>query len=130
MSDSDSSDVEWQPPTLELDSSDVEWEPPKPKLRRDLGRESIDSMAATHAEDRLESKRTFKQLQFGSNLPNVRLAQSLWVQRFEDFRKTTLKQDVNKPFNGEDLFRFISVIVGKSSASITRSPTRTDTAYL
>lgn len=98
----------------DFNSSDVEFAPASPKLPTHLGKKSIEKIIEDAGEDRLTSKRTAKQLAFGHGAIGTRLMQSLWVQRFEAFRKHTLKKGSDNPFSGDDLLRFFDSIIRKS----------------
>jgi hypothetical protein len=98
---------------LILNSSDLEFEAPAiDKRNPTAGQASIDAIIANAASDRITSKKTAKQLQFGRGAPGTRDHETLWVRRFEAFREHALKQDITVPFTGEDLLRFFDSIIG------------------
>lgn len=94
-------------------SSDVEFEPAPTKSKGPRGQASIARIIEEADTDRLSSKRTVKQLQFGHGSPGTRANQDLWIQRFNTFRQVTLKQSLAQPFTGDDVIRFFDVIIGK-----------------
>lgn len=49
------------------------------------GLASIAQIVADAEDDRISSKKTVKQLEFGSGAPSTRLAQELWIGRFNAF---------------------------------------------
>lgn len=95
-------------------SSDLEFEPPPSKTSgRDPGQASIAQIIQNASNDRLTTKRTVKQLQFGCGAPGTRVQQELWVNRFNAFQEFTLKKPLTEPFNGDDLLRFFDSVTGK-----------------
>lgn len=54
-----------------------------------------------------------KQLTFQHGPTVSRVAQTLWIRRLETWREA-VGQDVRKPFTGDDLIRFMDVIIRKS----------------
>ncbi|MCJ1264769.1 hypothetical protein MMC22_004644 [Lobaria immixta] len=75
----------------------------------------------------ISSKKTVKQLEFGSGAPSTRLAQELWIGRFNAFRQFTLKQSLDKPFGGDDLVRFFDAMLYKIRPHISGKPAPSDT---
>ena len=63
--------------------------------------------------DRITSKRTIKQLQFGHGAPKTPESQSLRVIRFNAFRQHILKQSLKTPFTRDELVRFFDAIIRK-----------------
>ena len=99
-----------------LHSSDIEFEPdPSKASSKTPGLASIAQIVADAEDDRNSSKKTVKQLEFGSGAPSTRLAQELWIGRFNAFRQFTLKQSLDKPFGGDDLVRFFDAMLDKLS---------------
>lgn len=97
----------------DFNSSDIEFEDESPVLTDRLyGQASIDKMIASAQEDRLSSKKSFKQLKFNAKAPGTQATQSLWVRRFEAFREHVLHQSNSTPFTGQDLVRFFDTIIG------------------
>lgn len=96
-----------------MDSSDVEFEAPMPKLNKNAGQASIARLVQDAEQDRLTSKKTVKQLTFGSGAKTTQYQQSLWVNRFEVFREHTLKQPLDKPFEPDEVIRFLDAILGE-----------------
>lgn len=96
-------------------SSDVEYEPAVSKRKEFefAGKASIDRMVEDAPKDRVTSKRTVKQLEFGRGAIGTRYQQALWVNRFEHFRKDTLKQSLDVPFTCDDMLRFLDSILGE-----------------
>ncbi|KAF2172029.1 hypothetical protein M409DRAFT_50624 [Zasmidium cellare ATCC 36951] len=103
-----------------FDSSDVEYEAPVPKLNKSAGQASIARLVQDGENDRLTSKKTVKQLTFGSGAKTTRYQQALWVNRFEVFREHTLKQALDKPFKADDLIRFLDTILSKKKLKLRR----------
>ena len=97
---------------MDFNSSDVEFSPVKSK-RRNVGQQSIEDIIRDATQDRLESKKTYKQLEFGFGAPGTREKQDLWIQRFEAYREHTLGHDLASPFDGESIARFFDSIMGK-----------------
>lgn len=105
----------------EFNSSDVEFGSPENDKRSYLiGQDSIDSIIENSARNRLASKKTVKQLQFGHGAPGTREKQDLWVRRFNSYRQHTLRQDPSVPFTGEDLIRFFDSIISKNESILAR----------
>ena len=90
--------------------------PPQKRLK--LGQRSIHEIIENASADRLSTKIVSKQLQFGYGAPSTRRHQDLWVERVSAFLINTLKKSLDKPFNGEDLIRFFSCIIGKLRSNI------------
>ncbi|KAK4499653.1 hypothetical protein PRZ48_010171 [Zasmidium cellare] len=80
---------------------------------RRIGQKSIEKILENAADNRLSSKKTVKQMKFGNGAAGTRIAQTLWVKRFETYREHTLKQDIKKPFSGDDLIRFFTSMIDK-----------------
>ncbi|KAK3617227.1 hypothetical protein LTR56_025441 [Elasticomyces elasticus] len=99
-------------------SSDWEFAPAAPKLRPNLGQSSIDRIIRDATEDRRSSKQVVKQLEFGSGAQSTRDKQSLWLTRFNAFRKETLKQALDAPFKMDDILRFFESVLNKSKLKI------------
>src|ERR1700760_684659 len=98
----------------EFNSSDLEFEPAQTKRAKNRsGQASIDLIVEFAARDRVLSKKTVKQLEFGYGAPMTREHQSLWIERFNAFRTHTLNQSLEQPFTGNDLIRFFDTIIGK-----------------
>ena len=97
-------------------SSDLEFDAPPPRPR--LGQASIDKIIESAEADRISSKRTAKQLQFGSGAPRTILTQRHWADRFDEFRHTTVQHNDWTVFQSKDLVRFFDVIVGVYLTSI------------
>lgn len=103
-----------------FNSSDVEFEVPSvSKQAAYRGQASIDQLVKHAQSDRLTSKRTVKQLQFGHGAPGTRAKQSLWIRRFNAFRQHTLKQSLDTPFTGDDMLRFFDAIIGTFSCALS-----------
>ena len=95
-----------------LYSSEVEFEPAVLDDENPwAGQKSIDKLLLNADRDRLKSKQFVKQLKFGYGVPTTRYDQSLWVRRFEGYRKDTLKHDLSSPFKGEHLLRFLDSVL-------------------
>jgi len=94
----------------DFNSSDLEFETPQTE-RRTRGQESIDRMIERASEFRISSKRTVKQLQYGSGVPSVREQEDRWIARFESFRRDVLGQVLTTPFTSADLIRFLDIII-------------------
>ncbi|KAL8833615.1 MAG: hypothetical protein Q9176_007909 [Flavoplaca citrina] len=77
-----------------------------------IGQQSLDRLVEGAAEDRIASKRTVKLLSQYYGAPGTRENQALWSNRFNTFRKETLKQDLSRPLTADDLIRFLDVIIG------------------
>lgn len=75
----------------EIDSSVMEFEQegPPAKKRKPAGAAGIMRIMASSTVDRLSSKRTVKELEYGRGAPGTRAAQHLWVGRFNAFREHT-----------------------------------------
>lgn len=67
--------------------------------------------------DRISSKRTVKQLEFGHGAPGTGALQELWVERFNAFRQHALKKSLDEPFCGDDVLRFFDSIISKMRPS-------------
>ena len=101
-----------------LNSSDFEFDEPIQKRPNTFpGQQSIQQIVERAQEDRYKSKRTAKQMQYGTGAPGTRYLQSLWAARFEAFRKNVLNQDIETGFSGDDLIRFFDSILGVWSLS-------------
>ena len=74
---------------------------------------SVEPLIGDAETDRITSKRTIKQLQFGHGAPKTQESQSLRATRFNAFRQHTLKQSLKTPFTGYDLVRFFDAIIRK-----------------
>jgi hypothetical protein len=99
----------------DFNSSEVEFEPRAvdPRYLR-AGQKSIDAIIAGATADRLSTKRTVQQLQFGTTgAPGTRYLQNLWVNRFNAFRQESLRQNTTTLFTGDDLIRFFDAIISK-----------------
>ena len=106
-----------------LNSSDMEFEPePSKRSNRHPGQASIDQIIQAASEDRLTSKRTAKQLEFGRGAPGTRAKQELWVARFNAYRQYTLKKSLSEPFTGDDVLRFFDSIINKIRPSFRDKP--------
>ncbi|KAK5721898.1 hypothetical protein LTR15_006491 [Elasticomyces elasticus] len=99
-------------------SSDWEFAPAAPKLRPNLGQNSIDRIIRDATEDRRSSKQVVKQLEFGFGAQSTRDKQSLWLTRFNAFRQQTLKQALDAPFKMDDILRFFESVLNKSKLKI------------
>lgn len=107
----------------DFNSSDIEFDDESAVLTDRLyGQASIDKMIATAQEDRLSSKKSFKQLKLNAAAPGTRYSQSLWVRRFEAFRENVLHQPNSTPFTGQDLVRFFETIIGACPDPQTTRP--------
>jgi hypothetical protein len=93
MGSADSSD-EWRPGADDPDSdlSDLEIAAPPARRVSTLGQASMNSMAATAAEDRALTKKNQKERTFKSLVPSTDRQYLLWSSRFDWFRVNTLKQ--------------------------------------
>jgi len=99
--------------TEDFNSSDMEMgAPPVRKQAAFHGQASIDEILKHAESDRLTSKVTVKQLQWGHGAPGTQRSQALWLNRFNAFRRHTLKQSLTTPFTGDDLLRFFDSIIG------------------
>ena len=107
---------------LDFNSSDIEFEPAPTKGYSNLGNRSIKDIIAHAAEDRISSKKSLKALQFGSGAPGTILTAYRWVERLNAFRQSTLHQNIDRPFTGDDLIRFFDSIIGKLKPSIKTKP--------
>ncbi|KAK9246717.1 hypothetical protein V1506DRAFT_505362 [Lipomyces tetrasporus] len=115
----------------DFNSSDVEFEPaPSKASGRRPGQASIAKIIEEASNDRLSSKRTLRQLQFGHGAPGTRENQELWVERFNAFRRFTLKQSLDEPFNGDDVLRFFDSIVSKITPGSKGKPAPNDKVVL
>ena len=90
------------------DDSGLDGPPPAPPNR--IGKKSIQAMFDNKDADRKSSKRGVRQLtlQIGMSA-TAPTFQELWTKRFEAFREN-FEQDIEKPFDIEDLIRFCIVI--------------------
>lgn len=79
-------------------------------------------MAASAPEDRITTKRTVKQLEFGHGALRTQAIQTLWVTRFNAFWELTLQQSVAQPFCGDDLLRFLDAIIAKITVGTKNKP--------
>lgn len=69
-----------------MNSSEEEFEPAQTKCsNRKPGAASISQIIENAEKDRLSSKQTAKQLQFGRGAPGTRYIQDLWIERFNAF---------------------------------------------
>lgn len=105
-----------QPLAMETDfnSSDMEFEPRKKSKRSPrAGQRSINAIIKDAEIDRVNSKKTLQQLEYGRRAPGTMDTQNVWVNRLNTFRIYTLKQSLDEPFTGDDLIRFFDSIVGK-----------------
>ena len=75
------------------------------------GQKSIARIIEDAQQDRFNSKRTVKQLQYGRGVAGTKYAQSLWATRFEAFRANVLKEDIHQSFDGDTLIRFFDSIL-------------------
>jgi len=96
-----------------FNSSDIEFEPTLVKGQKKRGQRSIQEIIEHAAEDRISSKKAIKSLEFGRGAPGTVQTAQLWVQRFNAFRQSTLRKPIDLPFTGDDLLRFLDVIIGK-----------------
>ena len=94
-----------------INSSDLEVEPAPRKDKYKRGEASIAMIIEQAANNRVSSKKTVKQLQFGKGAPGTQVTQHLWVRRFNAYRTSTLNQLLEKPFTGEDVIRFFDSII-------------------
>ena len=98
----------------DFDSDELEFtKPSNHKSSRPLGLDSIAAILESASDDRIGSKRTVKLLEFGKGPTKSQDTQKLWVTRYETVRTSVLKQDVSKTFDGDDLVRFLDMIIGK-----------------
>ena len=67
------------------------------------------------ATNRLSSKKVVKNRRFGRGSPQTRAHQKLWIGRFDDFRRITLRKDLQQPYTGDDLIRFFEIILREST---------------
>jgi hypothetical protein len=111
--DVDLADGSREPPwPKDVDSDEFEFEAVPSKRRYDLGAASIQLMIENRVADRHNSKRTMTQLEFGRGAPGTRNAESLWVNRFENFRVETVGHSLANPFSRDDMIRFFDSIIG------------------
>ena len=104
-----------------MGSSNTEFEPPANNKRANPpGSASIQLIIENAETDRVNFKRTIKQLQFGHGAPETRESNSLWVTRFNAFRQHTLKQSLKAPVTGDDLVRFFDAIIRKLELDLLR----------
>lgn len=96
-----------------IDSSDFEFEPPVTTKAVNLGRASLEKIIQAAAEDRYTTKKTAKQLEYGSGAPGSRALQQLWSVRFETFRKHTLQKSAGSTPSGDEILRFFDGIIEK-----------------
>ncbi|KAK9239336.1 hypothetical protein V1525DRAFT_417743 [Lipomyces kononenkoae] len=107
----------------DFNSSDIEFEPvPSKASARRPGQASIAKIIEEASNDRLSSKRALRQLQFGRGAPSTRKVQELWVERFNAFRRFTLRQSLDEPFNGDDVLRFFDSIISKITPGCKGKP--------
>ena len=92
-------------------------EPVPSKLATSRGKASIELIIKNAKSDRIISKQTVKQLQFGHGAPGIRDHQSLWVARFNAFREYILKESLKDAFTGDHLIRFFDNILRESLCS-------------
>ena len=94
-------------------SSDIEFEIITSKRSYKPGQRSIEKIIEYAVEDRLSSEKTAKTLEYGHGPPSEHYHQDLWVNRFNAFRITTLRQSLETPFTGDDLIRFLDSHINK-----------------
>lgn len=111
----------------DINSSDMEFGPPPTTKAFPRGQASIAQIIENASNDRISSKKTVKELQFGAGAPKTLQAQQLWVQRFEAFRIHSLKQSTANPFTGDDLLRFFDSIIGRVIPGFKGKPAPTTT---
>ncbi|ATZ50664.1 hypothetical protein BCIN_06g01570 [Botrytis cinerea B05.10] len=97
----------------EFNSSDLEYDVPVEKSRRILGQRSIVKIIENAQELRVSSKKTSKQLSYGTGRQNTQDVKHRAVQRLNNFRTHSLKQvDLKVAPSGEDMLRFMDSIIG------------------
>ena len=102
----------------DFNSSDVEFDPPaETKQAYSWGQDSIELLLANAESDRLSTKRTVKQLEYGHGAPKTKGHQTRWLRRFHSYRENTLKQSLTTPFTGDDIIRFFDAIIRKFGCS-------------
>lgn len=100
--------------TKNINSDDWQFENPVDKFAHTRTAErSLQRIVEDGQADRVKSKQALKQLQFGFGSPSHQLKQCLWVRRFEEWRPTC-EQDLDDPFDGDDLTRFFDSILSES----------------
>ena len=90
----------------DFNSSDIEFEPAPSKGHSNLGKQSIKETIAHAAEDWISSKKSIKTLQFGFGAPGTIHTAHRWVERLNAFRQSTLRQNIDLPFTGDDIIHF------------------------
>ncbi|SMR55134.1 unnamed protein product [Zymoseptoria tritici ST99CH_1E4] len=107
----------------DFDSSDIEIPSiaKNPAWEKD-GARSNALLISTAKEDRVTSKIAVKQLTFHYGAPTTQRTQNRWIQRFETFRRHTLKQSLDTPFDGDDLIRFYDSILNQKLTNIAGKP--------
>jgi hypothetical protein len=99
----------------DYDSSDIEFDiPSHPWNSSSAGQKSINKIFENAALDRVSSKRAIKELEYRHGAPGTQARQTLWIRRFEAFRQA-IQQDLDQPFTGDDILRFLEIIIGKLS---------------
>ncbi|KAF5872684.1 putative zinc finger x-linked protein [Botrytis fragariae] len=97
----------------EFNSSDIEFDAPVKKSRRILGQRSIQQMIDKAPDLRIQSKKTAKQLSFGTGRQETKDAQLLTIERFKTFRTDALRHaNFKDSFSGDDAIRFLDSIIG------------------
>ncbi|KAG9228955.1 hypothetical protein BJ875DRAFT_476184 [Amylocarpus encephaloides] len=94
----------------DVNSSDIEYEPTANEFAG-AGAQSVDLMLGRAVENRLESKKAAKQLQFVQNSKKTMYINYLWYNRFLAFRRGTLRIPDSAVPIGEHLERFLRSIV-------------------
>lgn len=98
---------------VDFNSSDLEFEPPTTSKQAAFrGQASIDLIIKNAHADRISSKKTIQQLEFGHGAPSTRAHQTLWINRFNAYRQHSLKQSLSTPFTGDDMLRFFDATIG------------------
>ena len=92
-------------------SSDSDIEPAVPEQFAQLGKQSIEAIVASAETLRLSSEQTIKTLKFGRGSPNTQAEQYRWKNRLDAFRQSVLKQNIRRPFTGDDIISFLDSII-------------------
>ncbi|KAL8930231.1 MAG: hypothetical protein Q9208_000848 [Pyrenodesmia sp. 3 TL-2023] len=77
------------------------------------GKASVDKILDSKLEDRVQTKKSSKQLGYANVNLKSEANVCLWINRVQSFREHTLGQDPKTPPTGMDFERFLEAIVPK-----------------
>jgi hypothetical protein len=105
----------------DYNSGDEDYGPRRPWENDTAGQRSIGKIYQFGPEDRMKSKRVVMTLDFRHGSPSTQRTQTLWIRRFDAFRRA-IGQSTEQPFCGDDLIRFFFSILDKMDKAFANKP--------